>query len=233
MLQGQGQPKKGICTPWLHWPCFRCLNYAADVLGLALASGERPRDNMGHFSNTPFPVPPRSNASISLYQPWKWCLGTNHCLKPLRQVHKVGVVRTTPVLGKVTHLVTGGCGACQPPLSCPALLVWWVRHRTLGTFSCPPTPGNTGFVGGEKAICCSWEQAHDAKAGDWEENRLTCISFKGLYQKRKENFIFFLMSGQWKLKTGYPSMSLWYLKLLWAIGKHKALPFVLLFSLPG
>lgn len=31
---------------------------------------------------------------------------------------------------------------------------------------------------------------------------------------KKEKRIFFLMSGKWKLKTGYPSMNLWYLKLL-------------------
>ena len=46
--------------------------------------------------------------------------------------------------------------------------------------------------------------------------------------KKKTDLFIFFMSGKWKLKPRYPSMNLWYLKLPWALGKHKALSFGLL-----
>lgn len=103
-------------------------------------------------------------------------------------------------------------------LLCPAPLAWRVRDKNLPTFWWPPIPGNVAFAGGEKQFC---EHTNDAKTR--KKIEAIRISLSELYQN--SNF-WFLMSGKWKLKAGYLSMHLWYLKLLRALENIKLCPLV-------
>lgn len=97
---------------------------------------------------------------------------------------------------------------------------WWLRHRTLGTFSHPPTPGSTGFAGRGKPFVPSLHMSVRL-----EGKGATYISLKVLYQKKENIYIiFFLMSAKWKLPRIYASTSSRCLKLLWALGTREALP---------